>query len=69
MDIKLYLLTNLINGIIGIVLLMSGYYVFDRLTPNLNLSVIFSEKGITGASIVVGAYILGLALVIKGAAQ
>ena len=69
MDITSYLITNLINGIIGIVLLLLGYYAFDKLTPGLDLNQIFSDRGLTGASIVVGAFILGLALVIASAAR
>lgn len=67
MNVTTFLLTNLLNGLMGIGLLVLGYFVFDKMTPSLSFNEVFSTKGLTGASIVVGAFLLGLALVISKA--
>ena len=68
MDILSFLLTNLINGIIALVLLLTGYKIFDKITPDWNFQEIFKEKGVSGGAIIVSAFLIGLALVIMGAA-
>lgn len=67
MDIQMFLLTNFLNGVIGILLLLTGYLVFDKLTPSIDFGEVFSTKGLTGASIIVAAFLIGLALVVSKA--
>jgi uncharacterized membrane protein YjfL (UPF0719 family) len=64
MNITSFLITNLINGLVGIVLLILGYVIFDKITPRSDFDEIFSSKTFNGGSIIVAAFILGLAIVI-----
>ena len=67
MNIWDYLLTNLLNGIIGILLLIAGYKIFDWLTPKWNFYDSFTKNPVAG-SVVVGSFILGLSAIICSAA-
>lgn len=60
------LLTALIYAVFGILLLMAGYLVFDMLTPTNMQKKIF-EEGNIAVAIVIGFFLLGLAVVIHGA--
>ncbi len=60
------LLAALVYAIFGILLLMAGYLVFDLLTPTNMQKKIF-EEGNIAVAIVVGFFLLGLAVVIHGA--
>lgn len=67
MDLTTFLLANLLNGIMAIVLMLTGYKIFDKITPDWNFEKIFAEKGVSGGAIVVAAFLIGLALVVMGA--
>ena len=47
-------------GLIGIVLLLLGYWLFDRITPRLDVQKELCEKNVAVA-IVVAALLLGIA--------
>lgn len=67
MNFANFLLTNLLNGILGILLLIGGYKVFDWATPKWAFYENFQNHPVAGA-IVIGAFILGLSAVICSAA-
>jgi uncharacterized membrane protein YjfL (UPF0719 family) len=67
MSITVYLMTSLMAGIIGIVLLLAGFVLFDKLTSEYNFTEIFNAKGVSGGAIIVSAFLLGLAIVIASA--
>ena len=60
------LILSIIYAILGMLLLYVGYRVFDMVTPTDMQKKIF-EEGNTAVAITVGAFILGLAIVILGA--
>lgn len=59
----LVFLASIGYALAGSVLLWAGYRLFDRLTPGDAHSKIFDE-GNTAVALLVGAFILGLAIVI-----
>lgn len=68
MSMLLYLLTNLLNGLMGMGLLLLGYKVFDWITGNeWDFTKVFREKGVSGGSIIVAAFIIGLSWIIGNA--
>jgi uncharacterized membrane protein YjfL (UPF0719 family) len=64
-DVRVFVL-SIIYAILGMVLLYVGYKVFDWVTPTDMQKKIF-EEGNTAVAITVGAFIVGLAIVILGA--
>ncbi len=64
-DVRVFIL-SIIYAILGMVLLYVGYRVFDWVTPTDMQKKIFDE-GNTAVAITVGAFIIGLAIVILGA--
>lgn len=66
MDVWLYLFTNLMNGIMGIILLIGGYKIFDWLTPKWDFSHIIENANLAGA-IIIASFIAGLAWVVSSA--
>jgi putative membrane protein len=60
------LILSLIYAAVGMLLLYLGYRLFDWLTPTDMQKKIF-EEGNTAVAITVGAFIIGLAIVILGA--
>ena len=64
-DLRVFIL-SLIYAAVGMVLLYLGYRIFDWLTPTDMQKKIFDE-GNTAVAITVGAFIIGLAIVILGA--
>ncbi|MCK4389551.1 MAG: DUF350 domain-containing protein [Desulfobacterales bacterium] len=62
-----FLLTNLLNGIIGILLLIAGYKLFDWATPKWDFYEAFTKHPVAG-SVVIGSFILGLSAIICSAA-
>jgi putative membrane protein len=64
-DLRVFIL-SLIYAAVGMILLYLGYRLFDLLTPTDMQKKIF-EEGNTAVAITVGAFIIGLALVILGA--
>lgn len=67
MDISSFLLTNILNGLLAVALLLGGFKLFDFLTPKWDFGEAFNGSNFTGGSIVVAAFLLGLALVISSA--
>lgn len=63
-----FLVTNLLNGLMAIALLMAGYKVFDWLTPKWDTHEIFGQGYVSNGGLVVGAFLLGLAIVIASTA-
>jgi len=53
---------SLAFGLIGIVLLLLGYWLFDKVTPQIDVQKELCEKNLAVA-IVVGALLLGIAYV------
>lgn len=68
MNIRTYLLTNLISGVMGMAMLAGGFWLLNVLTPRWDFEEIFREKGVSGGAIVVAAFLLGLAIIIARAA-
>lgn len=68
MDIKLFLLTNILNGLIGIGMLLLGYKIFDWITPKWDNHEIFGNGYVSNGAIVIGYFLLGLAIVIASTA-
>jgi uncharacterized membrane protein YjfL (UPF0719 family) len=64
-DLRVFIL-SLIYAAVGMVLLYLGYRLFDWLTPMDMQKKIFEENN-TAVAITVGAFIIGLAIVILGA--
>ena len=64
-DLRVFIL-SLIYAAVGMILLYLGYRLFDLLTPTDMQKKIF-EEGNTAVAITVGAFIIGLAIVILGA--
>ena len=56
---------SIVYALLGMILLFVGYRVFDWLTPTDLQEKIFKENN-TAAAILVGAFIIGLAIVILG---
>ena len=61
------LLWSVVFGLLGIVLTVLGYKVFDWLTPGIRVEHELSEKHNIAVAIVVAAIILGIAIVISSA--
>jgi len=68
MNIMGFLFTNLLNGILGIALLLAGYFLFDKMTPKWNFTEVFSEKGVSGGALIVAAFLLVLSIILSSAA-
>ena len=64
-EVRVFIFT-IVYALLGMVLLFVGYRVFDWLTPTDLQEKIFKE-GNVAAAILVGAFIVGLAIVILGA--
>ncbi len=67
MNIWNFLLTNALNGFVGILLLLIGFFVFDILTSQISgwhFGYLFQQKGISGGAIVVAVFLLSLSIII-----
>jgi uncharacterized membrane protein YjfL (UPF0719 family) len=64
-DVRVFIL-SIMYAVLGMILLYIGYKVFDLVTPTDMQKKIF-EEGNTAVAITVGAFIIGLAIVILGA--
>ncbi len=64
-EIRIFIL-SVVYAVLGMVLLWIGYKVFDLVTPTDMQKKIF-EEGNVAVAIAVGAFILGLAIVIGAA--
>ena len=67
LNITSFLLTNLANGLIGMVLLILGYGLFNLMTPKVDFNAIFNSDKVGGGSVIIAAFILALAIVISKA--
>jgi putative membrane protein len=56
-------LLTVVFGLLGIVLLLLGYWLFDRITPRVDFQKELREKNVAVA-IVIAALLLGLAYII-----
>ncbi|MDY6904103.1 MAG: DUF350 domain-containing protein [Thermodesulfobacteriota bacterium] len=63
-----FLLVNFCNGLLGAVLLVAGYKVFDLLTPGWDFADVFKKNTITNGGVVIAAFLVGLAIVIASTA-
>ena len=59
---------SIVYAVLGMILLYVGYKVFDMVTPTDMQKKIFEENNVAVA-VTVGAFILGLAIVIGAAIQ
>ncbi len=57
------LILSLVFALLGFILLFVGYRLFDRLIPSDINKCIF-EEGNVAASILAGAFVLGLAIIV-----
>jgi len=64
-DVRVFIL-SLIYAAVGMLLLYLGFRIFDWLTPTDMQKKIFEENN-TAVAIAVGAFTIGLAIVIHGA--
>jgi uncharacterized membrane protein YjfL (UPF0719 family) len=55
-------LSSLVFGLIGIVLLLAGYWLFDLITPRIDVQKELCEKNLAVA-IVIASLLLGIAYV------
>ncbi|HYE17307.1 MAG TPA: DUF350 domain-containing protein [Tepidisphaeraceae bacterium] len=60
-------LWSLIYGLLGIVLTVLGYKVFDWITPHIDVEKELADKQNVAVAIVCGALILGIAIVAAAA--
>ncbi len=60
------LLLSVLYALVGFVLLFLGYRIFDRFTPTDAQKKIF-EEGNVAVAVLVGAFVIGLAMVISAA--
>ena len=67
MNIGSFLLANGLNGLMAMAMLLSGYFIFDKMTPKWDFTLVFKEKGVSGGAIIVAAFLLGLSIVIAAA--
>jgi uncharacterized membrane protein YjfL (UPF0719 family) len=63
MNVGSYLITCLAGGVMGVVLFLVGFKLFDMITPEWVFQEAFS------GSLVVAAYLLGLAIIISRVAS
>jgi putative membrane protein len=64
-EVRVFVFT-IIYAVLGMFLLFVGYRIFDRLTPTDLQTDIFKD-GNVAAAILVGSFIIGLAIVILAA--
>ena len=53
---------SVVFGLVGIVLLLLGYWLFDKITPRLDVQKELGEKNVAVA-VVIGALLLGIAYI------
>ncbi len=61
------LLATAIFGLVGIVLMLSGFKLFDIMTPKIDLEKELGENKNVAVAIVVASVIIGIALVVSAA--
>jgi len=60
------LLTSIVYGLLGLILLLMGYYIFEIITPWSVKEELISHRN-PAVAMVVAAFILGMAIVIAAA--
>ena len=60
------LVVSIVYAFIGIVILLAAYKLFDLFTPTNIGETIFREKN-TAAAVAVGAYMVGVAVIVAAA--
>jgi len=60
------LLTSIVYGLLGLILLLIGYYIFEIITPWSVKEELISHRN-PAVAMVVAAFILGMAIVIAAA--
>jgi hypothetical protein len=60
------LLTSIVYGLLGLILLLIGYYIFEIITPWSVKDELISHRN-PAVAMVVAAFILGMAIVIAAA--
>lgn len=63
-----FLLTNLLNGLMAMGLLVIGIKVLNYFTEARFKDVVWSKEGVTGGAVVVAAFVLGLSWILGSAA-
>ena len=61
-------LVSAVYGLVGIVLLLAGYWLFDLITPRIDLQKELCEKN-SAVAMVVGALLLGIAYIVAHVVQ
>lgn len=61
------LLGTIVFGCVGILLMALGFKVFDWMTPTIHIQRELAEKGNVAVGIVIGAVIVGVAIVVAAA--
>jgi uncharacterized membrane protein YjfL (UPF0719 family) len=59
-----FILVNLLNGLMAISLLLIGYTLFDILTPKWDFKDVFEKGYISNGGLVIGAFLIGLSIII-----
>lgn len=57
-----------VYGLVGVVLLLVGYWLFDLITPKIDVQKELNDKN-TAVAIVVGALLLGIAYIVAHVVQ
>ena len=57
-------LSAIVYGLVGILLMVAGFKAFDWITPQLNIEKELSEKHNLAVAIVMGAAILGISYIV-----
>jgi uncharacterized membrane protein YjfL (UPF0719 family) len=60
------LLVSILYAVVGIVILLAAYRLFDAFTPTKIGDSIFHEKNVA-AAVAVGSYMIGVALIVAAA--
>jgi putative membrane protein len=60
------LFTSVVDGLVGLILLLMGYYIYELITPFSVKEELISHRN-PAVGIVVAAFILGMAIIIAAA--
>lgn len=59
-----FVITNFINGLFGMMLLLIGYFILNILTPGKNLHYVFREQEVTNSGIIISSFFISTAIII-----
>ncbi len=68
MDVTSYLFVTVFKGVFGAMLLLIAYLLFDFITPDKNFHELFKKNTIGSGAVIVAAFLLGLSIIVSGAA-